>query len=992
MDSAAGALLAAAGWSELAVAIDSATGTDPFLLRLSDTFRANFTEEAIGLTCVRSLAAHMRVDRCLIARLSGEEGIAHVGPEYYAEGLAPIGGSHRYQDFPEFMQRLQTGPLVVADVQNETGATLVDKASTAALGITALIAVHLHRGEGNGIWALAVGTARPRHWTLDELHLLQEAAERTWAAIERARAEAALRESERRYRNLFETMGQGYALVELIRDADGQAVDHRLLRVNPAFERLIGIPASGAEGRTGRELVPNLEDAITATYERVVRTGQPQHYEQEVAVLHRWYTVWVYPAGDERVTVLYEEITERKRAEALLREREEIKEFLLKLTDAFALTSDAEKIMQTASRQVGEHLRTDRAMYGEIHGEMGSRIGFVRAQHVRRGTPLPDRVDYEAKAQGAVSEQLRRGEAVVIADIARDSRLDEKARAAFLAAGTRALLVVSLIRNGREVVNFGVQHGEPREWTHTEVQLVSEVAERTWAAAERARAEARLRESEERQALVLKFSDSLRLLADSTRIQEEAARLLGERLDAGCVFYGEYDAGCVNLTVRAAYRRGDDLNLVGSHPIASPAVLEELMAGRTAIIEDVLTSPLFIETSRQRWLSRGFRSVVAVPIVRDGRLIASLTVADSWPREWTRDISLIEELAERIWSATERARVESALRESEERFRQFSEASSDALWIRDAATLNMEYVSPALEKIYGAEAGAFLGDIKKWAASIIPEDREHALAHIERARRGEAVVHEFRIQRPSDRAFRWIRNTDFPLRDEQGHVHRIGGIAEDITETKLAVEHQAILLAELQHRVRNIMAMIRSIAARTGEGAASVKEYAEAIAGRLLTLARVQALLTRAANAGVSIATILEEELGAQAQHGSEFTLSGPEIVLAPKAAEVLTLAVHELTTNALKYGALSTAKGRVSVSWTTIEKRGVPWLSFDWNEYGAQIDHVLLATSRRRGFGRELIEARIPYELGGQGQVKITSDGAQCHLEIPLKEGASIL
>ncbi|HEU4652767.1 MAG TPA: response regulator, partial [Steroidobacteraceae bacterium] len=79
-------------------------------------------------------------------------------------------------------------------------------------------------------------------------------------------------------------------------------------------------------------------------------------------------------------------------------------------------------------------------------------------------------------------------------------------------------------------------------------------------------------------------------------------------------------------------------------------------------------------------------------------------------------------------------------------------------------------------------------------------------------------------------------------------------------------------------------------------------------------------------------------------------------------------------------------------VSWTIVEKRGIPWLSFDWNEYGAQIDRVMLATSRRRGFGRELIEARIPYELGGRGQVEITSEGAQCHLEIPLKEGASIL
>ncbi|WP_238191403.1 HWE histidine kinase domain-containing protein [Methylobacterium frigidaeris] len=121
--------------------------------------------------------------------------------------------------------------------------------------------------------------------------------------------------------------------------------------------------------------------------------------------------------------------------------------------------------------------------------------------------------------------------------------------------------------------------------------------------------------------------------------------------------------------------------------------------------------------------------------------------------------------------------------------------------------------------------------------SIVPEDRDVALRHLEHARRGETAVHEFRIRRPSDGAFRWITNTDFPLRDN-GDIPRVGGIAEDVTEARLAAEHSAVLLAELQHRVRNIMAMIRSATWRTGEQAASVPEYAELMIGRLLALAR----------------------------------------------------------------------------------------------------------------------------------------------------------
>ena len=341
---------------------------------------------------------------------------------------------------------------------------------------------------------------------------------------------------------------------------------------------------------------------------------------------------------------------------------------------------------------------------------------------------------------------------------------------------------------------------------------------------------------------------------------------------------------------------------------------------------------------------------------------------------------------------TDRKRREIALRESEERFRQFADASASGLWIRDAATLGMEYASPAVEAIYGLEPDALLGDVTRWAGMIVPEDRDAALRHLEEARGGRTAIHEFRIQRASDQVFRWIRNTDFPLHDDD-QVERVGGIAEDITEARLAVEHQGVLLAELQHRVRNIMAIIRSITARTGERARDVEEYRSLMAGRLLALARVQALLTRAANVSVGIRGIVQDEVSAQAQHEGQYVLDGPDVTISPKAAEVLTLAVHELATNALKYGALSVPDGKVTVSWHVFEKRGVPWLMFDWSEDGApERPQPAADVPRRTGFGSELIEGRVPYELGGKGKITIEPGGAHCHLEFPLKEGASVL
>jgi signal transduction histidine kinase/DNA-binding response OmpR family regulator len=203
-------------------------------------------------------------------------------------------------------------------------------------------------------------------------------------------------------------------------------------------------------------------------------------------------------------------------------------------------------------------------------------------------------------------------------------------------------------------------------------------------------------------------------------------------------------------------------------------------------------------------------------------------------------------------------------------------------------------------------------------------------------------------------------------------------------------EHQAMLLAELQHRVRNIIALIRSVTTRTSHGAHSVAEYADLLSGRLLTLARVQALLTRAGHVGVNIRDIIQDEVSAQAGHDSKYGLTGPDVTLSPKATEVITMALHELATNAAKYGALSVPRGQVQVNWSTFDRSGTRWLGLQWIELGgpspAQMD------SQHRGFGSELIEELIPYELGGEGSLTLTPEGARCSLEFPLKDGASIL
>lgn len=383
---------------------------------------------------------------------------------------------------------------------------------------------------------------------------------------------------------------------------------------------------------------------------------------------------------------------------------------------------------------------------------------------------------------------------------------------------------------------------------------------------------------------------------------------------------------------------------------------------------------------------------LAVPLMQ-GEAVAGLIGLAGRPGGYRpEDLEVAEALAPAIRHALLSKRAEGRLRESETRFREFAQASSDVLWITDAERFASEFASPALERIYGLSPAQIRGDARQWAAPIVPEDRAATFAQLERVRAGESVMYEFRILRPSDRSFRWIRNHAFPLFDEDGRVHRIGGISSDVTDIRQAEQHQKVLLAELQHRVRNIMALTRSIVVRSGERAESVPDYAALVGGRLVTLARVQSRLTRAANAGVAISAILRDEIGAQAEREDQYDLAGPEIELSPKAAEVLTLAVHELTTNALKHGALSSTRGRVSVRWQGVDRADQPWLSFVWTETGGPPPDTGGDASQRRGFGRDLIERMIPYELGGSGRIELTPEGACCRLEFPLTGGASIL
>ena len=350
-------------------------------------------------------------------------------------------------------------------------------------------------------------------------------------------------------------------------------------------------------------------------------------------------------------------------------------------------------------------------------------------------------------------------------------------------------------------------------------------------------------------------------------------------------------------------------------------------------------------------------------------------------------------LADRMVGAamdiTERKRVEEALRESEERFRQFAEASSDLLWIRDADSLAFEYVSPAFDTLYGVPRDHVLGrnSIKAWLELVHHDDRDTVIAGLGALRSGASLSHEYRIVRP-DGEVRWLHNTDFPIVGMSGRVERIAGIAQDVTDRKRAVELQGTLLAELQHRVRNILAMMRSMVRRTAASKTDLDEFVSHFERRIEAMARTQALLTRAPGHGVNLEHILREEFYAQGTGEAKFVLEGPTVTLAPHAAEVLTLALHELATNSVKYGALGDGAGSIRVNWACAPVDGQKWLRLTWEEALA----APIETQPRPGFGTELITKRIPYELRGRSEMLFNRNGLRATIEFPLSKGESIL
>lgn len=283
-------------------------------------------------------------------------------------------------------------------------------------------------------------------------------------------------------------------------------------------------------------------------------------------------------------------------------------------------------------------------------------------------------------------------------------------------------------------------------------------------------------------------------------------------------------------------------------------------------------------------------------------------------------------------------------------------------------------ISPRMAAITGIPAGEMPGE--GGAAldrHIHPED----LARLRAERRdglaaGGPFEMEFRYVRPDDGRTVWIRSAGARTLDAEGRPHCVNGIVVDITPRKTEEDQRQTLMAELDHRVKNVLATVQALAQQTAKRTTSLDAFLQNFSGRLKAMGSANELLTAARWRGAAVEHLAAAELGALAP--GQTAWEGPELFLTPRAANALSLAIHELATNAVKFGALSVDTGHVDLRWKRLPDGGFELL---WTETGGPT----VTPPRRRGFGTTLLEQVTGRELNGEAVVEYRASGVHVRL-----------
>ena len=306
------------------------------------------------------------------------------------------------------------------------------------------------------------------------------------------------------------------------------------------------------------------------------------------------------------------------------------------------------------------------------------------------------------------------------------------------------------------------------------------------------------------------------------------------------------------------------------------------------------------------------------------------------------------------------------------------ESSQDAIVGNDLHGTVVSWNAGA-ERLFGIQAADVVGrPLPELVKDGLPWDWADMLDMLERGERLSVVecAGTAKTGEPIE-----VAVTVSPVRESDGQVTGVSLVARDIRARKAAEEKAALLLGELDHRVKNILSIVSAVVSQTLKTSLSPEHFVIEVEGRIRAIAAAHSLLTTAGEGTVSMHAILETELAPYDQDSGNVSIEGPDLALTPKAGLALAMAVHELASNAAKYGALSTAAGQLAIEWRAEKGGDTPFMTLSWSETGGPV----VAPPTRRGFGTTMIERALAHELDAEVRRDFAPTGLRCTIVAPL-------